>query len=152
MEFDFRELPVLKDWMLQTEPPMDADAYITHCVSLTDALVLAEFMMPSFVLVKGCVLRSAIYDPVNFEDWWSAVSGDTVQIEHVLNRLCVWDYFDFSCDVEERALWRLAELIAECWLSRAQQQFPDREFVSEVVDIYGPTVIITQREEPVSQP
>ena len=35
-----------------------------------------------------------------------------------------------------------AEFIAECWRARAAADFPDRNIVVEVVDQYGPTVVM----------
>ena len=117
-------------------------------LGLAEAVQLAEIVAPDFILVSGCVLRRTQYDPANLEEWQSVAGGDIPQIEYLVNHLHLWDYLAPSNEAEERALERLAGKIAISWELHARRQFPERRFVAEVTNDYGPTVAVFQGETP----
>ena len=61
----------------------------------------------------------------------------------MLNHRHVWDMFTSDDETNYTALEIVAERMAITWKAAAEAQFPDRDFVCEVTDEYGPTVTIT---------
>lgn len=144
-DFDAQALPEFATWRAQYDPPPDETAFLAQHMTVATAVLFAELMAPSFVLVEGCVILASRYSPDNFAQWRSAERGNVGAIESALNHLHLWDVFSPSGDAEQRALKVLAERIAASWALHARQQFPDRQFVAAVTDDYGPTVSIVQR-------
>jgi len=149
-EFDSHDLPAFRVWREEFQPPPDGNAYLAEHLSVTAATLFAELMSPDLVLVQGCVILGARYTPDNFEQWWSSEEGNVASIERALNHLHLWDIFEPAGAVEERAVEALAVRIARSWKLHAERQFPDRKFVAEVTDEYGPTVVMSS--QPRAQP
>ncbi len=136
-------LRAFREWSSGFEPAPDAHAYLSQHLDISSAVIFARLLSPELVLERGCVILKDSYDPENFERWWQTVNGDTVRIEAVLNHLHLWDVFDPDGEEDGRALESLASLIATSWRRRASEVFPDRAFRVEVIDDYGPTIVMT---------
>ncbi|WP_285104725.1 hypothetical protein [Promicromonospora sp. MEB111] len=139
------DLPAFQQWSRSFEPPADAAAYLSQNLSVTSAALFADLLFPRMVVVRHCVLLEDRYDAATFDQWWESTGGDPVAVERALNHLHLWDVFEPEGDPEERALEQLAHQVANAWTAHAQRQFPDRAFISEVTDEYGPTVVLTTR-------
>jgi len=142
-EFHSNDLPEFRAWREALEPPGDAVSFVAQHVSVTAAYLLAEVFFPELVEVHGCILLAKSYEPANFEDWWERSDGDCAAVERALNHLHLWDIFEPEGDAEERALGKLAQRVALAWRCNAEENFPDRTFVVEVTDEYGPTVVMS---------
>jgi hypothetical protein len=59
-----------------------------------------------------------------------------------MNHVHLWDYFDYGDETEELGIESLASRMASGWASTATARFPDRRYISEVTDEYGPTVVM----------
>ena len=141
---DFKpdDLPVFRSWSQQFDPPADVTAYLAKHLTVTAAVVFSELLFPRFIEVRGCVILASRYVRANFEDWWERTGGDRAAVECSLNHVHLWDLFDPADGPEGRALEVLAERMALSWHAQAQQDFPDRSFVADVTDEYGPTVVL----------
>ncbi|MFI2364240.1 hypothetical protein [Promicromonospora sp. NPDC019610] len=148
------DLPAFQQWSNSFEPPANATAYLSQNLSVTSAVLFADLLFPRMVEVRDCVILEDRYEPANFDQWWESTGGDPVAVERLLNHLHLWDVFEPDGEPEERALEQLAHHVARTWRMHAERQFPNRAFVSEVTDEYGPTVVLTTRPpaDPVSFP
>lgn len=144
-DFNANDLPDLVEWRSAFDPPPDGTAFLASHLSISSALLFAELMNPTFILVEDCVVLATRYSPENFAEWRMASGGSSSSIERALNHFHLWDMFEPMLELEEQAVERLAQLVASSWLSAAQRQFPERQFEVEVSDEYGPTVTITSR-------
>jgi hypothetical protein len=142
-EFHAADLPAFQEWSQNFQPPADVGAYLGEHLSVTTASLFTELLFPHMVLVRNCVILASRYEPENFERWWASTGGDHNAVERALNHIHLWDIFEPNGDPEERALEELASRVAETWCLQAQRLFPDRRFVGEVTDEYGPTVVLT---------
>lgn len=136
-------LRAFREWRSEFQPEPDAHAYLSQHLDISSAVIFARLLAPELVLVRGCVILKDAYDPENFERWWQTVNGDTVRIEAVLNHLHLWDVFEPDGEEDERALESLANLVARSWDLHASRVRPDRTFRVEVMDDYGPTIVMT---------
>lgn len=142
-EFIDDDLPAVQQWRSSFEPPADAVSYLAEHLDVSAALLFARLLAPEFVLERGCVILRCNYSVDSFEHWWSAAEGNTTSVEYALNHLHLWDLFEPDGAAEERALELLAALIARSWQCHAEASYPDREFLTEVTEDYGPTVVMT---------
>lgn len=142
-KFDSQDLPDYRDWRARFQPPPDANASLAAHLGVTAATLFAELLAPDLILVRDCVVLSSRYDPANFEQWWASEAGNTAAIERALNHIHLWDIFEPSGEVEESALESLAVRVARSWQLHSERQFPDRKFLAEVTDEYGPTVVMS---------
>lgn len=149
-DFDSEDIPSFRAWRSQFRPPPDAAAYLAEHLNVTAAALFSELMCPDLTFVRGCVILTSRYRKDNFEQWWAQEDGNVSAIEAVVNHVHLWDIFEPVGEIEERALESLARRMARSWALHAESQFPDRIFVAEVTDEYGPTVVL--RTEATVQP
>jgi hypothetical protein len=114
-EFQAADLPAFQEWSRGFQPHADERAYLGEHLSVTTASLFAELLFPDMVLVRDSVMLASRYQPSNFENWWTSTGGDQSAVERALNRIHL----------------------------QARRTFPDRRFVVEVTDEYGPTVVLS---------
>ncbi|MHA7126647.1 hypothetical protein ACRTEC_09745 [Janibacter indicus] len=98
--------------------------------------------MPKLIEVDGIVLVESQYDPDTFEDWRRTLGEDRAALARAVNHFVVWDELEAEGERDDHSDDMAAGFIAECWRARAAAEFPDRNIVVEVVDQYGPTVVM----------
>ena len=141
--FDFESIDGIDIWTKDSPPPETAAVYVSQEVSLAAVVAITDLLCPRFVDVEGAVLLETSADPTGFQTWKEYFNGDLRAVEAMLNHEHVWDMFTYDDETNEAALEIVAERMAITWKAAAEAQFPDRAFVCEVTDEYGPTVTIT---------
>ncbi len=147
----------LEEWKNQFVPVGSDDFYLEQNLDFIAATLFVDQLLPKFVRVNGCMIRKDRYAEDNFNEWWKSDRWPTVAeriagIELVLNKFVLWDQFEPEADedrkddpessAEFRAAARMADQIAKIWQWHIRETFPDRKFVVEAFDGYGPTVCV----------
>lgn len=143
--FDPKQLLGFREWADGFELPPDEFDYLMNNLGIASGVMFADLIFPTWIEVRGCVLRESQYEQQNFEQWWETTNGTVPAVEAVINHLHLWDLFEPKDDIDYRALEVLAPKVAFGWHCSAKQQFPDRDFEAEVTDDYGPTIEITTK-------
>ncbi|PRY15249.1 hypothetical protein [Kineococcus rhizosphaerae] len=140
--FDPFSLPALAAWRQPFDPPPSVSDYVYRHVSVTDAVALASVFAPRFVDVQGCLLVAENYEPENLRTWLAQLEGRAQDVERMINHQSLWDLLPPAGEDEERALEQVALVMADAWRAAAQRQFPHLQVRTDVVDDYGPTVLL----------
>ena len=141
--FDFSSIGDISLWVESIPPPRTAAVYVQQEVSLAAVAAMTDLLCPRFVDVEGAVLLERKWSSKSFQSWQEHFHGDLRAVESMLNHEHLWDLFTSDGDADKAALEIVAERMAITWKAAAEAQFPDRAFVCEVTDEYGPTVTIT---------
>lgn len=140
--FDAMSDPTVSSWAEELEPRGDAQLYLQREVGVAGVVAVAERAMPKLIEVDGIVLVESRYDPDTFEDWRRTLGEDRAALARAVNHFVVWDELEAAGERNDHSDDMAAEFIAECWRARAAADFPGRDIVVEVVDQYGPTVVM----------
>ena len=144
-DFDPMSVPEASAWNQSIEPPPGLEGFIVAEVSLAKALAVAGLIWPKFIRVDDCVILSTRYSDENFQRWSNELEHDGSAVERMLNHVHLWDFFDAESDTEEHGLEFLAEVVAAGWKMKAEAEFTDRDFMAEITDEYGPTIVLHSR-------
>ncbi|RAJ69127.1 hypothetical protein K378_02017 [Streptomyces sp. Amel2xB2] len=128
-------------WARSFTGKLDYLDFASSRLSLPDWLAVARLFRPSFVEVSGCVLWDRVYEPKNFQAWYTELDGAATAIESVLNRARLWQFIDIDGEEDEKAINALAGDIAFFWRKSLEADFPEKEFEVSIIDIGdGPEV------------
>jgi hypothetical protein len=111
------------------------------------ALAFARLYWLAFVERRGCVLieHRAVEEAIS--TWLEHSSGDTQQVEGMLNHVHLWDQLPADqSELDDEALMEVGRTIVRCWHAALAEQFPGRAFEINLVgpdDDYGPTIYLT---------
>lgn len=144
-DFDAMADPTVRAWCEELEPTGDAQLYLQEVVRTSGLLAVAEVCMPRLVEVDGMVLIEARYSSESLDRWRERLGEDRAALARTVNTFVVWDELRTDGDRVDAVDDMAAELVAGCWRARAAEQFPGRTIVVEVVDQYGPTVVMYER-------
>lgn len=142
MSFDAMSDPTVSSWAEELQPRGDAQLYLQYKVGVAGVVAMAERAMPGLIEVDGIVLVESQYDPATFEDWRRTLGDDRAALARTVNYFVVWDELEAEGERNDHSDDMAAEFIAACWRARAAADFPGRNIVVEVVDQYGPTVVM----------
>ena len=140
--------PTVRAWCQELEPKGDAHLYLQEVVRASGLLAVAEVCMPKLVEVDGMVLIEARYSSESLDRWRARLGEDRAALARTVNNFGVWDELRTDGDRVDAVDDRAAEFVASCWRARAAEQFPGREVVVEVVEQYGPTVVMYESSQP----
>lgn len=141
-EFDPTRLDEFVRWGERWTTPLGEWNYLHQHVSVTSATLFARLMFPEFIEVRGCVIVREVYNPETFEQWWRRSNCDPRTVEHNVNRLTLWDWWEPDGAQEEAALEFVATRIAISWKVHATLRFPHISWETYVDDVYGPVVAL----------
>ncbi|MGO1167726.1 MAG: hypothetical protein ACTMHL_14055 [Janibacter sp.] len=139
--------PTVSGWANELEPAGTPSLYVKYQVGVAGVVAVADVVMPTLVEVDGLVFIKARYDVFSektLADWRQKLGDDRAALARVVNNFVVWDELEAEDDEAEGSDQMAAEFIAECWRARAAADFPERTIVVEVVEQYGPTVVMYQ--------
>ena len=88
--------------------------------------------------------------PASVPEWLfeRGIGEDRAALARTVNNFVVWDELRTDGDRVDAVDDMAAEFVASCWRARAAEQFPGREVVVEVVEQYGPTVVMYESSQP----
>lgn len=152
MVFDACADPAVRAWCEGFEPPADARLYVQEVVKVSGLVSVAEVCMPRLIEVDGVILIESRYDPAVFADWQGRLGDDRAALAKAVNNFVVWDELRADGERVDEVDDMAAEFVAACWRQRAAEEFPGRDLVVEVVDQYGPTVVMYERQGPPADP
>lgn len=141
-DFDAMSNPTVAAWSAALEPAGDAQLYLQYEVGVAGVVALAERAMPKFVEVDGLVLVESQYDEVTFAEWQESLGDDRAALARTVNHFVVWDELNAEGERDDHSDDMVAEFIAACWRAKAAADFPGRNIIVEVIDQYGPTVVM----------
>lgn len=144
-QFDALSDPTVAGWANELEPPGNAGLYVKYKVGVAGVVALAEVALPTLVEVDGLIFiesRFRVFSTETFEDWKRRLGDDRAALSRVVNHFVVWDELEVEGESDDGSDVMAAEFIAECWRARAAADFPDRNIVVDVVEQYGPTVVM----------
>lgn len=144
--FDASLDPTVRTWCQDLEPVGDARLYVQEVVKLSGLVAVAEVCMPRLIEVDGVILLEDRYDPAVFADWQERLGDDRPALAKAVNNFVVWDELRADGERVDEVDDMAAEFVAACWRQRAAEEFPGRDLVVEVVDQYGPTVVMYERD------
>lgn len=144
-DYDARSNPVVAAWADELEPPGDAALYLQVRVGVPGVLALAQVAMPRLIEVDGIILVADRYREDTFRQWQERLGDDRQALARAINNFVVYDELDALGESSDESEAQAAEFVAACWRARAAEQFPDRPVVVEVVEQYGPTVVMYER-------
>jgi len=139
------EDPTVAAWVNGLQPPGTVGLYVKYNVGVAGLIAVADIAFPELMEVDGLVFikaRYAGFSQKTLDDWRERLGDDGAALARVVNNFVVWDELDVDGDGDDISDVMAAEFIAECWRARAAADFPDRNIVVEVVDQYGPTVVM----------
>jgi hypothetical protein len=145
---DFSRMPDFAQLRASAEWDFTLQNYIESRGTMELAVAFADLFWPEFEIRDGCILRTAGLSDATFRQWWVSTDGDQQRVERALNLLHVGELVPSDPSASPEMLRFLAETLADMWLARLRQLFPDREFVvrAELDEPAGPTVLCYQRE------
>ncbi|SMC83591.1 hypothetical protein [Janibacter indicus] len=143
--FDAMEDPTVAAWVNGLEPSGTVGLYVKYKVGVAGLVAVADIAFPELIEVDGLVFIKARYSGFSqktLDDWRERLGDDRAALSRVVNHFVVWDEIEVEGEGSDDSDNMAAEFIAECWRARAAADFPDRNIVVEVVDQYGPTVVM----------
>lgn len=147
MEFDAMTDPTVAKWADGLEPTGDTRLYLQYEVGVAGVVALAEVAVPRLIEVDGLVLIESRYSEATFRNWREKLRDDRAALARTVNNFVVWDELRAEGERDARSDDMAAEFIARCWRAKAAEDFPGRDIVVEVVDQYGPTVVMYERDD-----
>lgn len=103
--------------------------------------------MPRLIEVDGLVLIESRYDPGTLDAWRERLGDDREALARTVNHFVVWDDLGAQGERSDSSDEQAAAFVAACWRASAAEQFPGRRLVVEVVEQYGPTVVMYEQAE-----
>lgn len=143
-DFHASELADVRTWRERLKLVPTIPETVAHFVGFSHLMVALEFLWPTFIEVRGCVLLPWNYSENDFEEWWTHFNGDRDQIEHMVNHTHLHNLFS-TTDVTETGMRHLGKMLALLWAAALADQFPERKFnvvLWEDPDGFDPTIYI----------
>lgn len=140
--YDAMSNPTVAAWAAALEPAGNAQVYLSYEVGVAGVVALAERAMPKLIEVDGLVLVESQYNEATFAEWRARLGDDRAALARTVNHFVVWDQLNAEGERDDHSDDMVAEFIAACWRARAAADFPGRNVVVEVVEQYGPTVVM----------
>ena len=130
---DVAALPVARRWAADHPDTLFLPVRMAvQSGGLTLAAAFGRLFWPDLIEVDGCVIIKDHYQPASFEYWRNHFSGDTPEIEKMINRIDLEDLYMVSEDLDEatadRVLTELAWIASKTWSAALQESFPGRKF------------------------
>jgi len=112
------------------------------------ALAFGRLFWPVFVEQRGCVLIEHRADVDAVAEALERAGGELRRVEELLNRVSLRQEMPFEdSEVEDETFLEVARILQHSWLAALAEQFPDRQFVVELLDSdddwHGPTLYLT---------
>jgi hypothetical protein len=136
------EYPDIKGWIDGFGGKSDYVDYLTAQAPLGHWLAFSRMFWPQFMSVRGCILWDRVYEPNNFDHWYSELAGDATRIEATLNRLIVVNIIPAEeSQTDDSALREIARVIRNCWEAALSAAYPEHTFDVCVADTEDGPVI-----------
>jgi hypothetical protein len=112
------------------------------------ALAFAHLFWPSFVERQGCVLIEHRAEDCAIAEAFERSGGDPRAVEERLNRVALRQEMPIEdSELEDETFLEVGQIMQRSWRAALAEQFPDREFVVELLgseeDWNGPTLYLT---------
>lgn len=155
----FAHQPEFEQW---AQPNTDAyytyEFYESANAHISTLLYSLDILWPNFIERDGMILRDRGQTEEEWERWLH-IAPTLPQIEFLNNHLHAWDTFTndplrnrlmndlVNGNTEGFELWQrfwqhYAETVAEMWRCRLKQLFPDKNYIVEVYEGYGPEITV----------
>jgi hypothetical protein len=90
--------------------------FLTNCVSVVQALAIAELMFPKIVQYRGGVFLEAHFEDKNVDEWLLQPGLDLRAVEAVVNHIhLARDQFHETPSEHMPLVRRLADILSESW-------------------------------------
>lgn len=145
------DLKKYENWKYQWMEPdsITLTNYISECCHPEDFLICTQLLIPTFVVIDGCVIIKERYQTDNFSEWRKHFFGNKKEIEKMLNNIVVYDVFlHTGNDVSNVIFEQICNVMKVSWSLVLNNSFPDKKFI---VDIYpstqenGPSITFYQK-------
>jgi hypothetical protein len=130
--FDFNDLiPELKEW--NNGRSVDPKYYIAAIGNYEHAIAHGRLFWPDFTEHDDCIFFSDSFTEDNYQNWMKSSDNDKDAVQRVMNHQHISDMFP-NIDPEENQIVYLGRLLKEIWQTKLNQEFPEHNFIVELID------------------